>query len=107
LSCFASLLARAVKPPQDPSNRPLWFSTSGMVKPPGRGGLTAYANGAQVSRGKVLFGRPAYSPPPPLGGIKVLSSRDLILLDGVARCDSSGRDTPSATDAGGPLDLHG
>jgi hypothetical protein len=33
--------------------------------------------------------------------------RDLLLLDGVARCDSSGRDTPSATDAGGPLDLDG
>jgi hypothetical protein len=34
-------------------------------------------------------------------------SRDLLLLDGIARCDSSGRDTPFATDAGGPLDLHG
>jgi hypothetical protein len=34
-------------------------------------------------------------------------SRDLLLFDGVARCDSSGRDTPSATDAGGPLDLDG
>jgi hypothetical protein len=33
--------------------------------------------------------------------------RDLLLFDGVARCDYSGRDTPSATDAGGPLDLHG
>jgi hypothetical protein len=33
--------------------------------------------------------------------------RDLLLFDGVARCDSSGRDTPSATDAGGPLDLDG
>jgi hypothetical protein len=33
--------------------------------------------------------------------------RDLLLFDGVARCDSSSRDTPSATDAGGPLDLHG
>jgi hypothetical protein len=32
-------------------------------------------------------------------------SRDLLLLDGVARCNSSGRETPSATDAGGPLDL--
>jgi hypothetical protein len=30
-------------------------------------------------------------------------SRDLFLLDGVARCNCSGRDTPSATDAGGPL----
>jgi hypothetical protein len=34
-------------------------------------------------------------------------SRDLLLFDGVARCDGSGRDTPSATDAGGPLDLDG
>jgi hypothetical protein len=34
-------------------------------------------------------------------------SRDLLLLDGVARCDSSVRDTPSATDAGGRLDLDG
>jgi hypothetical protein len=34
-------------------------------------------------------------------------SRDLLLLDGVVRCDSSSRDTPSAMDAGGPLDLHG
>jgi hypothetical protein len=34
-------------------------------------------------------------------------SRDLLLFDGVARCNSSGRDTPSATDAGGPLDLDG
>jgi hypothetical protein len=34
-------------------------------------------------------------------------SRDLLLLDEVARCDSSGRDTPSATDAGDPLDLNG
>jgi hypothetical protein len=33
--------------------------------------------------------------------------RDLLSFDGVARCDSSGRDTPSATDAGGPLDLDG
>jgi hypothetical protein len=33
--------------------------------------------------------------------------RDVLLLGGVARCDSSGRDTPSATDAGGPLDLDG
>jgi hypothetical protein len=32
-------------------------------------------------------------------------SRNLLLFDGVARCDSSGRDTPSATDAGGPLDF--
>jgi hypothetical protein len=34
-------------------------------------------------------------------------SRDVLLLDGVARCVSSGRDTHSATDAGGPLDLYG
>jgi hypothetical protein len=34
-------------------------------------------------------------------------SRDFLLFDGVARCDSSGRDTPFATDAGGPLDLDG
>jgi hypothetical protein len=33
--------------------------------------------------------------------------RDLFSFDGVARCNSSGRDTPSATDAGGPLDLDG
>jgi hypothetical protein len=33
-------------------------------------------------------------------------SRDLLLFDGVVRCDCSGRDTPSATYAGGPLDLH-
>jgi hypothetical protein len=33
-------------------------------------------------------------------------SRDLLLFDGVARCDCSSRDTPSATDVGGPLDLH-
>jgi hypothetical protein len=30
--------------------------------------------------------------------------RDLLSFDGVARCGRSGRDTPSATDAGGPLD---
>jgi hypothetical protein len=30
--------------------------------------------------------------------------RDLLSFDGVARRKSSGRDTPSATDAGGPLD---
>jgi hypothetical protein len=29
--------------------------------------------------------------------------RDLLSFDGVARCKSSGRDTPSATDACGPL----
>jgi hypothetical protein len=34
-------------------------------------------------------------------------SRDVLLFDRVARCDSSGRDTPSAMDAGGPLDLDG
>jgi hypothetical protein len=30
--------------------------------------------------------------------------RDLLSFDGVARCKSSGRDTPSSTDACGPLD---
>jgi hypothetical protein len=30
--------------------------------------------------------------------------RDLLSFDGIARCKSSGRDTPSATDACGPLD---
>jgi hypothetical protein len=34
-------------------------------------------------------------------------SRDPLLLDVVARCDYPGRDTPSATDASSPLDLHG
>jgi hypothetical protein len=34
-------------------------------------------------------------------------SRDLLLFDGVVRCDSSGRDTPTAMDASGPLDLDG
>jgi hypothetical protein len=34
-------------------------------------------------------------------------SRDLLLLDGVARCDCSGQDMPFAMDACGPLDLHG
>jgi hypothetical protein len=34
-------------------------------------------------------------------------SRDVLLFDWVARCDSSGWDKPSAMDAGGPLDLHG
>jgi hypothetical protein len=33
--------------------------------------------------------------------------RDFLSFDGVARCDSSGRDMPSATDAGGPLYLDG
>jgi hypothetical protein len=33
--------------------------------------------------------------------------RDLLSFHGVARYDSSGRDTPSATDVGGPLDLDG
>jgi hypothetical protein len=33
--------------------------------------------------------------------------RDLIFFDGVARCDSSRQDTPSATDAGSSLDLDG
>jgi hypothetical protein len=31
--------------------------------------------------------------------------RDLLSFDGVVRCNSSGQDTPSTTDAGGPLDL--
>jgi hypothetical protein len=34
-------------------------------------------------------------------------SRDILLLDGVARCDSSGRDSSSATDADDPIDLNG
>jgi hypothetical protein len=34
-------------------------------------------------------------------------SRDVLLFDGVVRSDSSGRDMPSATDAGSPLDLQG
>jgi hypothetical protein len=34
-------------------------------------------------------------------------SRDLLLFDGVTRCNSSGRDTASAMDTGGPLDLDG
>jgi hypothetical protein len=29
---------------------------------------------------------------------------EVVIFDGIARCKSSGRDTPSATDAGGPLD---
>jgi hypothetical protein len=33
--------------------------------------------------------------------------RDLLFFNGVARYESSSRDTPSATDAGGPLDLDG
>jgi hypothetical protein len=33
--------------------------------------------------------------------------RDLLSFDGVARCNSSGWDTPSAMDVGGPLDLDG
>jgi hypothetical protein len=33
--------------------------------------------------------------------------KDLLSFDGVARCNSSGRDTPSATSACGPLDLDG
>jgi hypothetical protein len=33
--------------------------------------------------------------------------RDLLSFDGVARCNSFDRDTPSATDAGGPLNLDG
>jgi hypothetical protein len=33
--------------------------------------------------------------------------RDLLSFDRVARCNTSSRDTPSATDTGGPLDLDG
>jgi hypothetical protein len=33
-------------------------------------------------------------------------SMDVLLFDGVARCDRSGWGTSSATDASGPLDLH-
>jgi tellurite resistance protein TehA-like permease len=33
-------------------------------------------------------------------------SRDVLLFNGVARCDSFGQDTPSATDASGSLDLY-
>jgi hypothetical protein len=33
--------------------------------------------------------------------------RDFLFFDGVARCDSSGWDTPSTMDAGDPLDLDG
>jgi hypothetical protein len=28
---------------------------------------------------------------------------EVVIFDGIARCKSSGRDTPSATDVGGPL----
>jgi hypothetical protein len=39
----------------------------------------------------------------PLLGLLV-PNVEVIIFDGIARCKSSGRDTPSATDAGGPLD---
>jgi hypothetical protein len=39
----------------------------------------------------------------PLLGLLV-PNVDVVIFDGIARCDSFGRDTPSATDAGGPLD---
>jgi hypothetical protein len=39
----------------------------------------------------------------PLLGLLV-PNVEVVIFDGNARCDSSGRDTPSATDAGGPLD---
>jgi hypothetical protein len=39
----------------------------------------------------------------PLLGLLV-PNVEVVIFDGIARCDSSGRDTPSATDAGGPLD---
>jgi hypothetical protein len=39
----------------------------------------------------------------PLLGLLV-PNVEVVIFDGIARCDSSGWDTPSATDAGGPLD---
>jgi ABC-type enterochelin transport system permease subunit len=39
----------------------------------------------------------------PLLGLLIPNVK-VVIFDGIARCDSSGRDTPSATDAGGPLD---
>jgi ABC-type enterochelin transport system permease subunit len=39
----------------------------------------------------------------PLLGLLV-PNVEVVIFDGTARCKSSGRDTPSATDAGGPLD---
>jgi hypothetical protein len=39
----------------------------------------------------------------PLFGLLV-PNVEVVIFDGIARCDSSSRDTPSATDAGGPLD---
>jgi hypothetical protein len=47
----------------------------------------------------VVFALHALDACRPLNGRK-----DLLSFDGVARCKSSGRDTPSATDACGPLD---
>jgi ABC-type enterochelin transport system permease subunit len=39
----------------------------------------------------------------PLLGLLV-PNVEVIIFDGIARCKSSGRDTPSSTDSGGPLD---
>jgi ABC-type enterochelin transport system permease subunit len=39
----------------------------------------------------------------PLLGL-LIPNVEVVIFDGSARCDSSGRDTPSTTDAGGPLD---
>jgi flagellar biosynthesis protein FlhB len=39
----------------------------------------------------------------PLLGLLV-PNVEVVIFDGIARCDSSGRGTPSATDVGGPLD---
>jgi hypothetical protein len=39
----------------------------------------------------------------PLLGLLV-QNIEVVIFDGIARCDRSSRDTPSATDAGGPLD---
>jgi hypothetical protein len=39
----------------------------------------------------------------PLLGLLV-PNVEVIIFDGIARCKSSGRDTSSTTDAGGPLD---
>jgi Na+/citrate or Na+/malate symporter len=39
----------------------------------------------------------------PLLGLLV-PNVEVVIFNGIVRCKSSGRDTPSATDAGGPLD---
>jgi hypothetical protein len=39
----------------------------------------------------------------PLFGL-LIPNVEFVIFDGIARRDSFGRDTPSATDAGGPLD---